>query len=27
LEKLGGVGAGEGLAVFDDALEIGLEGH
>ena len=27
LEELGGVGAGEGLAAFDDSFEIRLEGH
>jgi hypothetical protein len=27
LEELGGVGAGEGLASFDDSFEVGLEGH
>ncbi len=27
MEELGGVGAGEGLAAFDDSFEVGLEGH
>jgi hypothetical protein len=27
LEERGGVGAGEGFVVFDDSLEVGLEGH
>ena len=26
-EEFGGVGAGEDLAVFDDAFEVGLERH